>query len=284
MWSSNATTLLTHTTIGSSPDFLFVDGLNTFYVLGLTRNTIFVWPQGSSVITQNISGSFNRSLSMFVALNGDIYFDNGFARGRVEKWSFSTSTITPVLSVNGSCAGLFIDQNDTLFCSLSNLHQVVKSSLDNNLNTSSIAAGMGIAGSTATMLNAPQGIYVDANLNLYVADCGNDRVQLFASMQLSAMTVAGNGSSGTMALDCPTSITFDLDGYLFVVDSFNHRIIGSGPSGFRCVAGCSGPGSTSSQLSFPQSIAFDSYGNMLINDRNNSRIQRFQLLPSPCRE
>jgi hypothetical protein len=221
---------------------------------------------------------------MFVAINGDIYIDNGFARGRVEKWSFSTSITTPVLAVNGSCAGLFVDRTDILFCSLVNSHQVVKSLLGSNLNISTVAVGMGIAGSTSTMLDSPQGIYIDANLNLFVADCGNDRVQLFPSMQTIGVTLAGNGSSGSMPLDCPTSITLDLDGYLFIVDSFNHRVIGSRPYGCRCVAGCSGSGSTPSRLSFPHSITFDSYGSMLINDRNNSRIQRFDLLQTPRNE
>jgi DNA-binding beta-propeller fold protein YncE len=284
VWSINATTFLNSAAIGSSPDLLFVDGLNTVYVLGRARNMIFVWPQGNPGITRNISGTFNRSLSMFVSINGDIYIDNGFTRGRVEKWSFSTSAIIPVLNVNGSCAGLFIDRTDTLFCSLVNSHQVVKSLSGSNPNSSIIAAGVGIAGSTSTMLDSPQGIYIDANLNLFVADCGNDRVQRFPSMLTTGVTMAGNGSSGTMTLDCPTSITLDLDGYLFIVDSSNHRIIGSGPYGFRCVAGCSGSGSAQSQLWFPQSIAFDSYGNMLVNDRNNSRIQRFQLLQTPCRK
>ena len=246
---------------------------------------IFVWPQGTPGIYSKIfqalsifrSACLSQSMAMFTLTTDSLVVT-------LRNGDFSTSNITSVLNVNGSCAGLFIDRTDTHFCSLVNLHQVVKSLLGSNPNTSSIAAGVGIAGSTSTMLDSPHGIYIDANLNLFVADCGNDRVQLFPSMQSSALTVAGNGSSGTMTLDCPTSIILDLDGYLFIVDSSNHRIIGSGPYGFRCGAGCSGAGSTPSQLLFPQSIAFDSYGNMLINDRNNSRIQRFQLLQTPCRE
>ena len=265
-----------------SPYSIFVDGINTIYVTGRSRNTVFIWPQGTTSITRNVSGSFNRSSSLFVSINGDIYVDNGFVNGRVDRWTFNSSAIVPVLSVNGSCSGLFVDQNNSLFCSLVDFHRVVRIFLGNNPNSSTTAAGTGVAGVTATMLDSPQGIYVDAYFNLYVADCGNDRVQLFASMQSNGVTVAGNGSSATMPLDCPTSIALDADGYLFIVDSFNHRIIGSGPFGFQCVIGCSGMGSAAFQLSSPQSMAFDSYGNMFVTDRNNNRVQRYMLQKTAC--
>ena len=281
-WTVNGTTLLTNASLGVTPYSIFLDGINTIYVIGRARNMIFVWPPGTSSLTTNITGSFNSSSSLFVSGNGDIYIDNGFVNGRVDRWIFNSSSIVPVLRVNGSCSGLFVDQNNSLYCSLGDFHCVVRTFLGNDPNSSTVAAGTGLAGSSSTMLNSPQGIYVDMYFTLYVADCGNDRVQSFAPMQSTGVTVAGNGSSATMPLDCPTSIAMDADGYLFIVDSFNHRIIGSGPYGFRCVIGCSGTGSAASQLSFPQSMAFDSYGNMFVTDRNNNRVQRYMFQKTAC--
>ncbi|CAF1510315.1 unnamed protein product, partial [Adineta steineri] len=65
------------------------------------------------------------------------------------------------MNVNESCFGLFIDVNNNLYCSLKNLHQVVKLSLNNGTTIPTIAAGNGSAGSLSNMLNSPQGIYVD---------------------------------------------------------------------------------------------------------------------------
>jgi DNA-binding beta-propeller fold protein YncE len=185
--------------------------------------------------------------------------------------------------ITKSCYGLFININNTLYCSLRYLHQVVAKSLDDISNTLKIAAGTGCPGSASSMLNQPQGIYVDINFNLYVTDFINSRIQRFQSGQLNAITVAGTGASGTITLFLPTSVVLDADGYLFIVDSYNFRIIGSGPAGFRCVAGCSGAsGSASNQLSNPQTMAFDSYGNIFVTDVDNSRIQKFVLAAHSC--
>jgi tripartite motif-containing protein 71 len=121
-------------------------------------------------------------------------------------------------------------------------------------------------------------------LDLYVADCNNNRIQVFQSGQLNGVTVAGNGASGAITLNCPTGVVLDTNGYLFIVDSNNHRIVGSGSYGFRCVVGCSGGGSASNQLFYPQSMAFDSYGNMFVSDRSNGRIQKFVFQNNTCGE
>jgi DNA-binding beta-propeller fold protein YncE len=130
------------------------------------------------------------------------------------------------------------------------------------------------------MLYNPQGIFVDSNLNLYVADFSNNRIQFFLAGQLSGTTIAGNGVS--ISLYGPSGITLDADGYLFTVDCSNSRVVGSGPNGFRCLVGCSGYGSASDQLWNPQGLSFDSYGNMFVTDGSNYRIQKFFLATNSC--
>ncbi|CAF4380599.1 unnamed protein product, partial [Adineta steineri] len=80
-WYSNATTLLSNSSIGLLPYGIFVDGINTLYVVSRSKNRVFVWPQGNSAPTKNISGNFNNSYSLFVSMNGDIYIDNGYLNG-----------------------------------------------------------------------------------------------------------------------------------------------------------------------------------------------------------
>jgi hypothetical protein len=181
--------------------------------------------------------------------------------------------------VGSACYGLFVDINNTLYCSLQDLDQVVTKSLNSDSNIAIIVAGNGTAASPSNMLSHPQGIFVDINLDLYVADYGNNRIQLFQSGQLNATTIAGSESPNTtITLSGPTGIVLDADGYLFIVENNKNRIIGSGPDGFRCIAGCSGNGSASNQLSSPQTLSFDSYGNMFVTDWGNNRIQKFILL------
>ncbi|CAF4199818.1 unnamed protein product, partial [Adineta steineri] len=282
LWYSSASTFASSSTIGTSPYGIFIDGVNTVYVPNRVTNTILTWPQWSNTSTTSSYSNLSNPYSLFMSMTGDIYIDNGYSYGRVDKYIFNTSIRVTIMNVNGSCYGLFIDINNNLYCSLKNLHQVVKLLLNNGTTIPIIAAGNGSVGSLSNMLNSPQGIYVDSNLNLYIADCANNRIQFVQTGQLNGVTIVGNGSSANIILNYPTGIVLDAYGYLFIVDSYNHRIVASSSTGFRCIVGCSGGGSSASQLSFPQSMAFDSYGNIYVTDRNNSRVQQFALQTNNC--
>jgi hypothetical protein len=233
--------------------------------------------------TRNISGGLNEPFGLFVTDNGDIYVDNGASYNRVDKWTMNSTSSVIAMYVNGSCYSLFVDIYGNLYCSLGDFHKVVKKLFSADLNVSSTVAGNGIRGSASNLLNNPQGIFVTIELNLYVADYGNNRVQCFESGQLNATTVAGNGSNGTIELSEPTGIALDADGYLFIVDSYNNRIVGSGPNGFKCLVGCSlTNGPALDQLDSPSSLSFDSYGNLFVADTYNSRIQKFFLMSNSC--
>jgi DNA-binding beta-propeller fold protein YncE len=243
-------------------------------------NRIVMWLEGSINFTKIISGGFNSPYSLFVTITGNIYVDNG-ENGRVDMWTSNATNSTPAMYVGSTCYGIFIDVYDNLYCSMTGLHQVVMKSFYTSVSTSKIVAGTGCSGSASDMLFYPRGIFVDINLNLYVADYSNNRIQFFPGGQLSGTTIAGNGVS--ISLHGPSGITLDADGYLFIVDSYNNRIVASGPYGFRCLVGCSeNASSASNQLWFPQTLSFDSYGNMFVIDWENSRIQKFLLATNSC--
>jgi hypothetical protein len=241
-----------------------------------------VWHENSNNPTNIISGNFTNPLSLFVTSNGDIYIDDGAFNGRVQKWIAKSNTIVTVMNVKSQCLGLFVDTNDTLYCSMALNDQVMKKSLNDPEMTSVIvAAGTGSPGSAFNELNQPLGIFVDVNFDLYVADCGNNRVQLFQSGELNGITVAGSTSPNpTINLNCPRGIVLDAEKNLFIVDLLNNRIVGSGLNGFRCLVGCYGQGSQSNQLNGPSSFSFDLSGNMFVADRDNNRIQKFEYLES----
>ncbi|CAF3909027.1 unnamed protein product [Adineta steineri] len=284
IWDSNGITIANQSIVGEDPTAIFVNTNNTIYVANRENNTILIWHEESVNLTKIIAGNFTQLRSLFVTSNGDIYIDDGHENSRVQRWSVETNTFVTVMNVDSSCYGLFIDINDTLYCSMAGHDQVVKRSLhDSEMNSNRVAAGTGIRGFDSNQFAEPAGIFVDVNLDLYVADCLNNRVQLFQLGESNGITVVGGGSvNPTIKLDCPSGIILDAEKYLFIVDRGNHRIIGSGLNGFQCLVGCYGRGSQSNQMSYPSSLSFDRFGNMFVIDSFNHRIQKFEYLEELC--
>jgi hypothetical protein len=269
--------------VGTQPLGIFVNTDNTLYVAATFLNQILMWSEGSNTVTWNASNGLNHPYGIFATINGDVYVDNGYANGRVDKWALNTTNSVVVMNVTSRCISLFVDTSNTLYCSNDNEHKVVKTSLDTDSNIATVAAGNGTPGSGPYMLYYPNGIFVDVKFNLYVADYTNNRIQFFRPNQLNATTVAGNGAPGTITLACPAGIVLDVNGYMFIADCCNNRIVGSGPNGFRCLVGCSKTsGSASNQLSDVHSFSFDSYGDLLVADFSNNRIQKFLLTINSC--
>jgi hypothetical protein len=286
-WNSNGITFANQSIVGWNPLAIFINTNNTIYVANRQTGEILVWDEGSIDPTEIILGNFSNPASLFVTSNGDIYIDDGQMENNrvVEKWISSTNTSVTVMNVNSSCYGLFVDINDYLYCSMFNHHQVVKRWLKSSAMTSTVVAGTGTQGDASYELYHPIGIFIDTNLDLYVADCLNSRVQLFQSGQSNGITVAGSKSSNpTFSLDCPSGIVLDAQKYLFIVDSNNHRIVRSGLNGFRCLVGCHGEGSQSNQLIYPITLSFDRSGNMFVTDIQNHRIQKFEYLENSSRK
>ncbi|CAF3942976.1 unnamed protein product [Adineta steineri] len=281
-WNANATTFANSTTIGTNPGVVFVDRNNTIYITDRTSYRVQVWQNGQNNVTRTVSSGLNDPLGLFVLNNGDIYVDNGNVYNQINKWIMNSTNSTVVTYLSGGhCYGLFIDINQTLYCSLK-INQVLKISLNSTGNMTQLAAGNSTPGNTTYLLNWPRGIFVDTNLDLYVADGGNNRIQKFSYGQLSGITIAGSGTTGTFDLNGPSDVVLDADGYLFIVDQNTNRVIGSGPYGYRCLVGCSQQiGSTSSQLNQPYSMSFDSQGNIYVTDKNNARVQMFNLATNP---
>ncbi|CAF0775638.1 unnamed protein product [Adineta steineri] len=284
IWNYNGITFANRSIVGEYPRAIFVNTNNTIYVANQEDNTIVMWNEEHVNPAKIIHGNFTQPYSLFVTSNGDIYIDDGFENGQVQKWIAETNNFVTVMNVNSSCHGLFVDINDTLYCSMPDYHQVVKRSLNDALmNSNRVAAGTGINGSALNELNYPSGIFVDVNLDLYVADSMNNRVQLFQPGQSNGITVAGSRSQRqTTELNYPTGIILDAEKYLYIVDQMNHRIVGSDLNGFRCLVGCNGEGSQSNRLNYPFSLSFGRFGNIYVTDQNNHRIQKFEYFEESC--
>ncbi|CAF4136055.1 unnamed protein product, partial [Adineta steineri] len=188
-WNQTAITFANITTVGTQPVGMFINTDNSVYVADQANGRIQVWLNGSTTLTGNYSGGLSVPYSVFVTDNGDVYVDNGNTNYRVDKWGWNSTSSVPAMYMCAQCYSLFVDINDMLYCAMSTYHQVVSKSLDTRLNVWNIVAGTGTAGSTPSTLNQPNGIFVDNNLNLYVADYSNNRIQEFASGQLNGTTI-----------------------------------------------------------------------------------------------
>ncbi|MBV8756608.1 MAG: hypothetical protein JO257_05020 [Deltaproteobacteria bacterium] len=158
--------------------------------------------------------------------------------------------------------------------------------LDGTITT---IAGTGLQGfsgdggpATSAELFEPDGVALDAQGRLYIADSVNNRVRMVDTSGVIS-TVAGDGNRTT--LDHPHGVAIDLQGRLVIADTYNHRvrrvdspgtlttIAGNGGFGF---SGDGGP-ATSATLSTPYYVAVDSTGRVLISDLSNNRIRRVEL-------
>jgi DNA-binding beta-propeller fold protein YncE len=287
-WNPDAITLASDNIEISDATGIFVNSNNTIFVTDAENNKVLILLNDSVKPTSILSEDSWELNSIFVATNGDIYVDiyvdDDYENYEVVKWTSNTKTFISVMPVDSFCYGLFVDINNTLYCSMYENHQVVKKWLCNNTTTVTPAAGTGNEGSGLKALQNPCGIFVDINFDLYVADFGNDRIQLFRLGELNGTTVAGlKSSTTTITLMGPTGVVLDADKYLFIVEYGNSRIVGSGPLGFRCIVGCSdSESSESNELSEPWSLSFDSHGNIFVTDWESSEIQKFLLLTNSC--
>jgi len=154
-------------------------------------------------------------------------------------------------------------------------------------------------GLSASSMNNPNSIYVDANGTLWVADRDNHRVLRFdnASTKTTGANADGvlgqpnftSNTSGTTAalLSAPTSVFVDGSGRLWVADKDNNRVVrfdnaAAKPNGSNAdgvlgqsdfVTGSSGL--SASTMDAPWGVYVDVTGILWVAERFNSRVTRF---------
>ena len=94
---------------------------------------------------------------------------------------------------------LYVDSNQNIFVSDSNNGRIIRWDNDSTVmkcriedsNGTFIASTLQSPGNSLTQLRSLYGITLDRWMNLYVADYGNNRVQLFCNGNTSGITIAG---------------------------------------------------------------------------------------------
>ena len=215
--------------------FLLSVLLGTFPNLALSEETYRferMWP----TLQQPWYFTTPRDIAMDAA--GYVYVadNNGYgvakfsSDGRfINSWGGTDSNAGPIHPV-----GIAIDvHGDVYFSEDSN--QVRKLSSDGSL-----IVKWGSFGSADGEFNSPKGIAVSQNGNVYVTDCGNQRIQKFSAVG-TFMTKWGSEGNGdgqfrfdTQELSSFTeqgAIAVDTSGNVYVADTLNHRVQKFTPDG-----------------------------------------------------
>jgi sugar lactone lactonase YvrE len=166
--------------------------------------------------------------------------------------------------------------------------------------TISTFAGTGVWGysgdggpATSAQLYAPQGVAVDGQGNVYIADRNNYRVRkvsaggtitTFAGTGkcLGGTCFSGDGGPATSAqLYSPSGVAVDGNGNLYIADRDNSRVRKVSGGTITTIAGTSTKGfsgdggpATKAQLFYPDAVAVDGIGNVYIADTFNNRVRK----------
>ncbi len=242
--------------------------------------------------------------------NGDLYIADT-ANNRVLKLDIVSGVISRIAgdghasfkgeninakeaSLNGPKA-LAIDEDDNLYLADSRNNRIRVIDLDTNQistlagnNQSGFGGDRGAA--SRARLARPEGVAVDSNGNIIIADTGNRRIRRVDADDRTISTIAGNGSviyagdggpATEASMSAPRRVAADPDGNVFISDALDHRIraIKSdgtmttvAGNGIITFAGDGGP-PLSASLNRPLGLAVDAEGNLYFADNQNDRIR-----------
>lgn len=131
---------------------------------------------------------------------------------------------------------------------------------------------IGRAGTAPGEFNRPEGISVDAQDRIYVADSCNHRIQIFSS-DGKFIRQYGRAGSGWGELSYPYDIAVDARGFQYVCEFGNSRIQVFDPD-CKPVEIIGGPGPAPGQFANPWAIALDQEENLWVADGLNHRLQK----------
>lgn len=131
---------------------------------------------------------------------------------------------------------------------------------------------LGQAGTGPGEFNRPEGICVDGQDRLYVADSCNHRIQIF-SADGKFVRQYGRAGSGLGELSYPYDIAVDAQGNQFVCEFGNSRIQVF-DANCQPVEIIGGPGAEPGKFANPWGVALDARGNLFVADALNHRLQK----------
>jgi DNA-binding beta-propeller fold protein YncE len=189
-------------------------------------------------------GEFKLPRAIAVNAQGDIYVSEYGAAERVQRFRLETNTHATA----------------------------TESSTNSTRPAARFLGGFGKAGNGPGDFNRPEGLCVDAQNHIFVADSCNHRIQIFTS-DGKFIREYGRPGTGRGELSYPYDICVDKAGRQYVCEFGNSRIqvFDEKDQPLEIIGG---PGAEPGRFSNPWSIALDSAGNLYVADSLNHRVQK----------
>ncbi|AWI07866.1 hypothetical protein CKA38_00080 [Ereboglobus luteus] len=220
----------------NSPGALVAHPNGNLYIADTLNNAIrAIDPRGNVSTITPIGSTFSQPAALAVGGGGALIIaDTG--NNAILSLNLSTRQVTTLTSGIAQPGGLACDTAGNLYIASTQRHVVFK--LAAGASTATIAAGaLDTSGAsdgdfTTARLNAPAGIILGSDGQLYVADTLNNAIRKIDPASGTISTVAGRlGVSGTadgLAADArfnqPKGLAADSAGNLYIADTGNHTI------------------------------------------------------------
>jgi sugar lactone lactonase YvrE len=255
----------------------FAGNGNSGYVDGSGLGALFNNPQGVSVDNNGnvyVSDSFNNyvreitpaGLTSTIAGNGLLGYVNGSAS--IAEFYSPTAVV-----VDGQGNRYVSDFGNNM------IRKITPAGLVTNYAGTGVAGYLNGAANSGTLasksdslaeFNNPQGLAIDAQGNIYVADRGNNVVREITAagrvVTMAGMRAPGylDATAAAAVFNGPTGVAVDANGNLYVCDQGNAAIRKITPG--KVVTTIAGGPKQSTMLNYPSGIAIDAQGNLYITD------------------
>jgi DNA-binding beta-propeller fold protein YncE len=136
----------------------------------------------------------------------------------------------------------------------------------------------GNTGEPADRLYGPQGMAIDQDNRVFVADTLNARIHVFDAEGVSLYTFGVRGDLPHQ-LEMPRDLAFDSQGHLHVIDARKGSLISFTPDGqYLLATGAGGPSTHEIGFQQPTGIFIDAHDRIYIADTLNKRFSIWQYL------